>query len=74
MPENNTCTVQHRMRRMNLGIGALCMQMEKRGRMCRYCDVAAAFHGDPACGADTMEAIIKTLDELEAERHDQRGH
>ena len=30
MPENNTCTVQHRMRRMNLGIGALCMR-EKVG-------------------------------------------
>ena len=62
-------TVNQRMRRLGLGIGSLCMEMEKRGRMVRYCEVAAAFHGQTAWNEDAQKAILKTLDELEAERN-----
>ena len=64
-------SVKTRMRRLNLGIGALCMEMEKRGRMARYCEVASAYHGESPWNAPAMEAILKTLEELEAEKHAQ---
>jgi len=67
-------TVNQRMRRLGLSIGGLCMEMEKRGRLCRYCEVSAAFHGEPNWSEAAMNAILKTLDELEAKRDDQRGH
>lgn len=73
--KDKASTVNQRMRRMSLSIGALCMEMENRGRLCRYCEVAAAFHGEPGWSAEAMRAILKTLDELEEGKSDgQRGH
>lgn len=62
-------SVKYRMRRLGLGIGAMCMEMEKRGRMARYCEVSAAYHGEPSWNETAMDAILKTLDELEEERN-----
>ena len=62
-------TVNQRMRRLGLGIGDLCMEMERRGRMARYCEVAAAFHGEPAWSEAAHAAILKTLEEVENERN-----
>lgn len=68
MIADNQPTVNQRMRRLGLGIGAMCMEMEKRGRMVRYCEVSAAFHGEPAWSEPAMSAILKTLEEMENER------
>lgn len=63
-------TINQRMRRLGLGIGSLCMEMERRGRMARYCEVSAAFHGQPAWNEAANAAILKTLEELEHERNE----
>lgn len=64
-------TINQRMRRLGLGIGSLCMEMERRGRMARYCEVSAAFHGQPAWSEAAHAAILKTLEEIEHEREPQ---
>lgn len=69
MIADNQPTVNQRMRRLGLGIGAMCMEMEKRGRAVRYCEVSAAFHGEPAWSEAAMSAILKTLEEMENERN-----
>lgn len=68
MIADNQPTVNQRMRRLGLGISAMCMEMEKRGRAVRYCEVSAAFHGEPAWSEAAMSAILKTLEEMENER------
>ena len=68
MIADNQSTVNQRMRRLGLGISAMCMEMEKRGRAVRYCEVSAAFHGEPAWSEAAMSAILKTLEEIENER------
>lgn len=68
MIADNQPTVNQRMRRLGLGIGTMCMEMEKRGRAVRYCEVSAAFHGEPAWSEAAMSAILKTLEEMENER------
>ena len=69
MIADNQPTVNQRMRRLGLGISAMCMEMEKRGRAVRYCEVSAAFHGEPAWSEAAMSAILKTLEEMENERN-----
>lgn len=65
---DQTQIVNQRMRRLGLSIGGLCMEMERRGRLCRYCEVSAAFHGEPGWSEPAMAAILKTLEDIENER------
>lgn len=68
MSDKMQLTINQRMRRLGLSIGAMCMEMERRGHMVRYCEVAAAFHGEPAWSDAANAAILKTLEEIENER------
>lgn len=74
MANEKGMTVNQRMRRLGLSICALCSEMEHRGRPVRYCEVSAAFHGEPPWNQDAMADILRTLDELEGENDGKRRH
>ena len=67
-------TINQRMRKLGLGIGQMCMEMEKRGMLVRYVDVAAAFHGEPAWDTRAREAVLRTLEILEQEARQKHDH